>query len=215
MRRCECCPVLEHIVEQDHRRIQQRIPMLGWKNFENAAGGPQRNRVSPMNPERTVAIWKGLGDPKKRSQAVVRCAGGLSGGKAAKTPFIVGSSLFVVSGSARYYYLSLATGATLLSPPRCNQVLCRSSSANHFPRGSTHIVQWIGAQQHHIGDAPVNDQFGSWPRGSDEIGSPLIVDVATIGLLPRHSAARACRRLRSSRHRSIRHRRDRCRASDP
>jgi putative transposase len=32
-----CCPYLNHIVEQDHRRVKSRIqPMLGFKKFSNA-----------------------------------------------------------------------------------------------------------------------------------------------------------------------------------
>ena len=32
-----CCPYLNNMVEQDHRRIKSRVqPMLGFKNFYNA-----------------------------------------------------------------------------------------------------------------------------------------------------------------------------------
>lgn len=35
--RVRCCQYLNNIVEQDHRRIKQRVyPMLGLKIFENA-----------------------------------------------------------------------------------------------------------------------------------------------------------------------------------
>jgi transposase-like protein len=35
--RVRSCAYLNHIVEQDHRRVKRRVnPMLGFKSFENA-----------------------------------------------------------------------------------------------------------------------------------------------------------------------------------
>ena len=36
--RCRSCKYLNNVIEQDHRRIKQRVrPMLGFKGFETAA----------------------------------------------------------------------------------------------------------------------------------------------------------------------------------
>ena len=46
---------LNNLVEQDHRRVKQRIrPMLGFKRFDNAVGNDLRNRASREDQEGAV-----------------------------------------------------------------------------------------------------------------------------------------------------------------
>ena len=49
------CKYLNNVIEQDHRRIKQRIrPMLGFKRFENGGRDDPRHRTGGENQETTI-----------------------------------------------------------------------------------------------------------------------------------------------------------------